>query len=104
MTIPINLTEISTFEWSENEKSVTKPPFWEASSRHVAIQKHFIFSILGGIKNKWLKTPFSSKCINVYATDHNYTVRDTQETWQHISIATNKNKTMSSGENCVLSR
>ena len=37
MTIPINLTEISTFEWSENEKSVTKPPFLEASSRHVAI-------------------------------------------------------------------
>ena len=28
MTIPIHLTEISTFEWSENEKSVTKPPFW----------------------------------------------------------------------------
>ena len=37
MTIPIHLTEISTFEWSENEKSVTKPPFLEASSRHVAI-------------------------------------------------------------------
>ena len=36
MTIPIHLTEISTFEWSENEKSVTKPPFWEASSRRVA--------------------------------------------------------------------
>ena len=37
MTIPIHLTEISTFEWSENEKSVTKPPFFEASSRHMAI-------------------------------------------------------------------
>ena len=37
MTIPIHLTEISTFEWSENEKSVTKPPFLEASSRRVAL-------------------------------------------------------------------
>ena len=37
MIIPIHLTEISTFEWSENEKSVTKPPFLEASSRRVAI-------------------------------------------------------------------
>ena len=27
MRIPIHLTEISTFEWHENEKSVTKPPF-----------------------------------------------------------------------------
>ena len=33
MTIPIHLTEISTFEWSENEN----PPFLVASSRHVAI-------------------------------------------------------------------
>ena len=37
MTIAIHLTEISTFEWSGNEKSVTKPPFLEASSRRVAI-------------------------------------------------------------------
>ena len=42
MTIPIHLTEISTFEWSENEKSVTKPPFLEASSRRVAISDLFI--------------------------------------------------------------
>ena len=41
MTIPIHLTEISTFEWSENEKSVTKPPFLEASSRRVAIPTIF---------------------------------------------------------------
>ena len=37
MTIAIHLTKISTFAWSENDKSVTKPPCLEASSRRVAI-------------------------------------------------------------------
>ena len=43
MTIPIHLIEISTFEWSENKKSVTKPPFLEASSRHVALWISHVF-------------------------------------------------------------
>ena len=39
MTIAfLRLTEISTYEWSENEKSITKPPILEASSRRVAIE------------------------------------------------------------------
>ena len=46
MTIPINLTEISTFEWSENEKSVTKPPFFEASSRHVALNMFLVLKLM----------------------------------------------------------